>query len=95
MPKETSYRRPDRNSLLVAAERADLNVQAEHAKYKKMFEHPFDAATKRMITVSEGEDGKQFAAMKGAPSVMLDVCDKYVAKDGTIKNSTKKTAALF
>ena len=60
----------------------DLNVQTERAHYKNLFEHPFDATTKRMVTVSEGEDGKQFAAMKGAPAVLLEACSNYAAEDG-------------
>ena len=75
---------PTETSLLIAAHKSGLNIQTERANYKKIFEHPFDAATKRMIVVSEQKDGKQFASMKGAPGGLLDVCSSYVAQDGKI-----------
>jgi P-type Ca2+ transporter type 2C len=75
---------PTETSLLIAANVSGLNVKTERTKYKKIFEHPFDANTKRMIVVSEGNDGKQFASMKGAPGVLLDSCSKYTAKEGEI-----------
>ncbi len=75
---------PTETSLLVAAHRFGVNIQHERAHYKKLFEHPFDSVTKMMITVSAGEDGKQFAAMKGAPAVILKACQEYVDGNGEI-----------
>jgi P-type Ca2+ transporter type 2C len=75
---------PTETALLVAAHKSGLNIRNERANYKKIFEHPFDAATKRMIVISESKDGKHFASMKGAPGVLLDVCSNYVSKDGKI-----------
>ncbi len=86
---------PTETSLLVAAHKFGLNVQTERSRYKKLFEHPFDAATKRMVTVSEGEDEKQFAAMKGAPGVLLDACSNYVARDGKISVLDDETRRNF
>lgn len=75
---------PTETSLLVAAHKFGLNIQDERSHYKKVFEHPFDAVTKRMITVSESEAEKQFASMKGAPAVVLKASSKYVSADGKI-----------
>jgi P-type Ca2+ transporter type 2C len=75
---------PTETSLLVAAHKSGLNIQSERTNHKKIFEHPFDAATKRMIVVSEAKDGKQSASMKGAPGILLDVCSNYVSKTGEI-----------
>ena len=75
---------PTETSLLIAAKKSGLNVENERTNHKKIFEHPFDAATKRMIVISEGNDDKQFASMKGAPAVVLDSCSNYPAKDGKI-----------
>ncbi len=86
---------PTETSLLVAAHKSGLNIQTERTKYKKIFEHPFDAATKRMIVISEGKDGKQFASMKGAPGVLLDICSNYVAKDGKISVLDSETRGNF
>lgn len=86
---------PTETALLVAADRFGLNVQAERAHFKNLFEHPFDSTTKRMITVSEGEDGKQFAAMKGAPGVLLEACSNYAAGDGKINVLDEETRRGF
>ncbi len=75
---------PTETALLVAADRLGLNVQTERTQYKNLFEQPFDATTKRMVTVSEAKDGRQFAAMKGAPGVLLDACSSYITKNGEI-----------
>lgn len=73
---------PTETALLVAAEKFGFDVRREKSAYKKLLEHPFDAATKRMITVLQAADGKAFGALKGAPGVVLDVCATYVSKDG-------------
>ena len=86
---------PTETALLVAADRFGLNVQTERAHYKNLFEHPFDATTKRMVTVSEGEDGRQFAAMKGAPAVLLEACSNYAAEDGKINVLDEETRREF
>lgn len=75
---------PTETALLVAADRLGLNVQTERENHKNLFEQPFDAVTKRMVIVSEGEDGRQFARMKGAPAVVLDSCSSYLSESGQI-----------
>lgn len=75
---------PTETALLVAAHKFGVNIQAERSQYKKLFEHPFDATTKKMITVSESEDGEQFAALKGAPAVILKACKNYVDGNGEL-----------
>ena len=86
---------PTETALLVAADKFGINVEAEHAQYKKLFEIPFDSVAKRMITVSEGADGKQFAAMIGAPSVTFAACDRFVGGGGTIGVLDEKTRREF
>ncbi|HRA41579.1 MAG TPA: HAD-IC family P-type ATPase, partial [Pyrinomonadaceae bacterium] len=76
---------PTETALLIAADKYGLNAPAERSKYKKIFEHPFDASTKRMITVSESGDAKQFAGMKGAPAVVLDICSHFITTAGSIR----------
>jgi len=75
---------PTETALLVAAHKYGVDAQVERSKYKKLFEYPFDASTKRMITMSESADGKQFAAMKGAPAVLMDACSHYITTDGSV-----------
>ena len=73
---------PTETALLVTAEQFGFNVGREKSNYKKLLEHPFDAVTKQMITVLQAADGKAFAALKGAPAVVLDICDTYISEDG-------------
>lgn len=68
---------PTETALLVAAGEMDVDVSPLRAKYPKIIEVPFDAATKRMITVHQGAEGTYLVAFKGAPAVVLDACTKY------------------
>ena len=78
---------PTETALLVAAEKFGFDVEAERSSYKKLCEYPFDSTTKRMITVLQDKDGQSFVAIKGAPGVILDICDTYITNTG-------KTVAL-
>lgn len=73
---------PTEIALLVAAEKFGFDVGKERNNYKRLKEYPFDSSTKRMITVLRDPEKKSFAAMKGAPAVVLDMCDQYVSSDG-------------
>lgn len=75
---------PTETALLAAAHRFGVNISDERSHYKKLFEAPFDSVAKKMITVSEGEDGKQFAAIKGAPAVILKASQSYVGSNGEV-----------
>ncbi len=86
---------PTETALLVAADGLGVNVQTEREHYKNLFEHPFDAVTKRMVVVSEAENGKQFAGMKGAPAVVLDSCSSYVSESGQITILDDGTRSAF
>jgi len=86
---------PTETALLVAAGKFGCDVNREKSEYKKLLENPFDADTKRMITVLQSADGKAFAALKGAPAVVLDVCDTFVSKDGEIVKFDDTTRRSF
>jgi Ca2+-transporting ATPase len=66
---------PTETALLVGAESLGVGVGELRRQYPKLAEEPFDAATKRMITIHRTPDGKRIAAMKGGPSAVLAVCD--------------------
>ena len=53
------------------------------ASQPKIHEVPFDAVTKRMITVHRAGNGRCFVAMKGAPAVVLDASTDYTAGNST------------
>lgn len=74
---------PTETALLVAAAEMDVDVSRLRAGYPKVIEVPFDAETKRMITVHRGAEGAYLVAMKGAPAVVLDLCTNYL--DGGLR----------
>ena len=69
---------PTETALLVAAAEMDADVSRLRAEYPKIVEVPFDAGTKRMITVHRGAEGAYLVAIKGAPAVVLNLCTDYV-----------------
>ena len=70
---------PTETALLSAAHELGVDVDRERGSQPKIHEVPFDAVTKRMITVHRAGDGRSFVAMKGAPAVILDASTDYTA----------------
>src|SRR6185437_12810977 len=68
---------PTETALLVVADALVLDVSHERAIHPKIAEQPFHASTKRMTTLHRMTDGQHFAALKGAPAVVLDACVNY------------------
>ena len=68
---------PTETALLVVADTLVLDVSHERAIHPKIAEQPFHASTKRMTTLHRKTDGQHFAALKGAPAVVLDACSSY------------------
>jgi len=68
---------PTETALLVVADALVLDVSHERAIHPKIAEQPFHASTKRMTTLHRMTDGQHFAALKGAPAVVLDACANY------------------
>jgi Ca2+-transporting ATPase len=65
---------PTESALVTAAERLGIDVGALRAARPRVAEEPFQASTRRMITVHRDGQGT-LRAMKGAPSVVLDACN--------------------
>ncbi|MGH9928298.1 MAG: cation-translocating P-type ATPase [Pyrinomonadaceae bacterium] len=68
---------PTETALLIVADALVLDVSHERAIHPKLAEQPFQASTKRMATLHRKIDGQHFAALKGAPTVVLDACSNY------------------
>jgi Ca2+-transporting ATPase len=68
---------PTETALLVVADALVLDVPHERAIHQKIAEQPFHASTKRMTTLHRKLDGQHFAALKGAPAVVLNACSNY------------------
>lgn len=68
---------PTETALLVVADALVLDVSHERARHPKLGEQPFHSTTKRMTTLHRRVDGEHFAALKGAPAVVLEACSSY------------------
>ena len=86
---------PTETALLAAAQKFGLNPQGERSRYKSLYEQPFEAATKKMTAVLCGENENCFAAMKGAPSVILKACANYLDENGKLAPMDEKTRRKF
>jgi Ca2+-transporting ATPase len=65
---------PTEVALVVAAVDAGIDVASLRQTHRKVLEVPFDPTTKRMITVHETPEAATLVALKGAPSVVLEMC---------------------
>jgi Ca2+-transporting ATPase len=68
---------PTETALLVVADALVLDVPQERAMHPKLAEQPFHPSTKRMTTLHRRIDGQHFAALKGAPAVVIEACSNY------------------
>lgn len=77
---------PTETALLVAARASKIDVARERLKFEKLSEQPFDAMSRRMIVVfRDRATEKTFGTAKGAPAVILEMCNRLDAgKDGDL-----------
>ncbi len=86
---------PTETALLAAVEKFGFDAENEKSRYKKLREFPFDSVTKRMITVLRDADGRNFAAIKGAPAVILGLCDTFLSNAGKEVSMTDENRQSF
>ena len=67
---------PTEGALLVVAEKAGIRYDDTWSKYTELSEISFDSARKRMTSICKDEDGSLWAFSKGAPEVLLPLCDR-------------------
>ncbi len=84
---------PTEGALLVMAGKAGLNQENAAQRYRIVQELPFDSERKRMTVVvraaSGREKGRALAFVKGAPDIMLALCDR-VLENGKIRRLSRK-----
>ncbi|HKZ80039.1 MAG TPA: cation-transporting P-type ATPase [Pyrinomonadaceae bacterium] len=86
---------PTETALLVIADALILDVSREREIHPKLAEQPFQASTRRMTTVHRRIDGRHFAALKGAPAVVLEACSNYAADAGSERPLEAQARARF
>lgn len=68
---------PTEGALVVAAEKAGLRRNDLLKSWNLVESIPFDPDRKYMAVCYESEKGESFVAVKGAPEVLLPMCDSY------------------
>jgi Ca2+-transporting ATPase len=86
---------PTETALLVVADALVLDISQERSLHPKVAEQPFHASTKRMTTLHRRSDGQHFAALKGAPAVVLAACSDYRDASGTSVALDAEASARF
>ena len=72
---------PTEGALLIVSEEAGIKTKVINKEYPRLYEAPFDATKKRMVTINEDLAGDQVAYIKGAVEKLLDRSSK-VYKNG-------------
>jgi Ca2+-transporting ATPase len=66
---------PTEGALIVAAAKLGLNPTELRLENPRIEEIPFSSERKRMTTIHRFEDGRVLAILKGAPELVLGVCE--------------------
>jgi len=74
---------PTEGALVVMAGKAGLWKDEAEGQYPRVDEVPFDSKRKRMTTIHRVGDGAYEAYIKGAPDIMVDLCDRIYV-DGEV-----------
>ncbi|MCL4880386.1 MAG: calcium-translocating P-type ATPase, PMCA-type [Anaerolineae bacterium] len=64
-------------ALVRLAVRANLQQAVAEKQYPRIAEIPFDSDRKRMTTIHQLADGTYLAFVKGAPDLLLNLCDSF------------------
>ncbi|RED24477.1 potassium/sodium efflux P-type ATPase [Rhodopseudomonas thermotolerans] len=73
---------PMEGALITLALKAGHDSSAARLEFPRLDELPFDARTRYMATLHAGERGGAVAYVKGAPEVVLAMCDTVATSDG-------------
>jgi len=69
---------PTEGALVTAAKKANISKsEMEKGDYKRIDEIPFTSEKKYMAVSYSSPDNKEIIYLKGAPDVVIEMCDKY------------------
>lgn len=86
---------PTEGALVAAAQKADLdNEEMEESGYERLDELPFDSDAKFMAVLNRFPDAEAAVFLKGAPDVVLDMCQK-VSIDGSETGLTREQKETY
>ncbi|MCG8507782.1 MAG: cation-transporting P-type ATPase [Rhodospirillales bacterium] len=74
---------PTEAALVTVSGKMGVDADAQRARLPRLDVIPFDSAVKYMATLHEGTGEHDTAYVKGAPDVLLDLCDKVRGPNGS------------
>ncbi len=81
---------PTEGSLIVLAKKANIDQEYIKERFTEIKELPFDSDRKRMSVIFQNNKNKKTSAyVKGAPDLMLKICDKILINGKEIKITKK------
>ena len=80
---------PTEGALVVSAAKGGFEKETLEKTFPRIGEIPFTSERKRMTTIHRTPEGEIIAHVKGAPEVVLDLCDK-IFENGKEKKLTKE-----
>lgn len=80
---------PTEGSLIVVAEKAYMKKTTISKSYPRIDEIPFESIRKRMSTIHTTPEGTTVAYSKGAPEVILSLCDQII-EDQHVRSINQK-----
>ncbi len=85
---------PTEGALVVAAKKADYERNDLEKKYNRQEEIPFDSERKFMAVKYKKPENSEEIFLKGAPDVVINMCDKVYEKNEMINLSEEKKEEL-
>lgn len=73
---------PTEGALIVVAAKAGLDAEAVRRRHRRLDVMPFESERKYMVTLDRMDDRSLMVHAKGAPDVLLEMCDRVRAEDG-------------
>jgi len=84
---------PTEGSLLVYADKFK-DIKQVQDRYPRLVEYPFDSRVKRMQVICRTPEGDMDSYLKGAPEVVLEMCDRMMVEEEEHELTSQKKDEL-